>query len=126
MGPSPQTVDRPLAVTRIRAQAPGFATRSWEHRAADALTSSMVLLPPGPEVSAARLEGPVLLVAGRLQRQALIGHGIPLGAWAQEQAELTSQYATSVTNSAQLANYHKALDRYWGVTYVRRQVAASS
>jgi hypothetical protein len=115
LGPSPQTVDRPLSVTRIRAQAPGLATTSWEIGPQTPSPSIMVLLPPGPEVSVQdakdRFYWSLAVFSASLTSSAF------LGAWSQEQANLTTEYANNASTSAGVANYHKALDRYWAVTY---------
>jgi hypothetical protein len=112
LGPSPQTVARPLSVTRIRAQAPGFATRTWEIGPQTPSPSSVVLLPPTDPVSVPdakdRFYWSLAVFSAGLTTSAF------LGAWEQEQANLTSEYATNAPDSA---NYRKALSRYWGVSY---------
>jgi hypothetical protein len=48
LGPSPQTVDRPLSTARVRAQAPGWATLAWEVGPDTPSPSRKTLSPPQP------------------------------------------------------------------------------
>jgi len=112
LGPSPQTVDRPLATARVRAQAPGYATRAWEIGPRTPSPSKITLLPPSEPVSVPdakdRFYWSLAAFSFSLTSTAF------LGAWQQEQAGLTSQYALDGTN---IDNYNKAYFRYKAVTY---------
>ncbi len=118
LGPSPQTVDRPLSVTRIRAQAPGLATQSWEIGPQTPSPSSVVLLPPTPAVSVQDSKDSFYWSLAVFS--ACLTSSAFLGAWSQEQADLTNRYATSAdptTGQINVSNYQKALSRYNAVTY---------
>jgi len=112
LGPSPQTVDRPLATSRVRAQAEGWTTAAWEIGPQTLSPSRVVLSPPGPVPSVAEAKDRFYF--------SLAGFSISLtstaflGAWWAEQAKLQAAYIPSITTSSvAYENYKKAYDRYW-------------
>ena len=112
VGPSPQTIDRPLAVTRVRAQAPGYATQAWEIGPQTPSPSKIVLHAPTHPVSVPDAKDQFYWSLAAFSFS--LTSTVFLGAWQQEQANLTSLYASDGTNTA---NYLKAYQRYQAVTY---------
>jgi hypothetical protein len=110
LGPSPQTVDRPLATTRVRAQAPGMAALTWEVGPATASPSRGTLVAPRalPDVEAAKDKFYWTLAAFSFS----LTSSAFVGAWFDEQVKLTNAYVP-YTASSQTAwdNYQKAADR---------------
>jgi hypothetical protein len=110
LGPSPQTVDRPLATSRVRAQAPGRATLTWEVGPATASPSRGTLTPPRdlPDVDRAkdRFYWTLAAFSASLTTSAFVG------AWFDEQVKLTNAYVPfTATSPAAYDNYQAAASR---------------
>lgn len=92
IGPSPQTVDRPRATTRVRAQAPGWETAAWEIGPDTPSPSLKVLVAPhGPPAVQATKDNfyfTLALFSVSLTTTAFVG------AWATEQLQLADAYYT--------------------------------
>jgi hypothetical protein len=110
LGPSPQTVDRPLATSRVRAQAPGMAPLTWEIGPGTVSPSHGTLVAPRalPNMDDAkdRFYWTLAAFSFSLTSSAFVG------AWFDEQVKLTNAYVP-YTSSSQAAwdNYQKAADR---------------
>ena len=106
LGPSPQTIDRPLATTRVRAQAPGWATTTWEvgPKTASPSRKSLSLPKPLPSVSDAKDRFYFSLAAFSFS----LTTSAFAGAWTGEQVELTNAYAVAGDQNG----YQTAYSRY--------------
>jgi len=106
LGPSPQTIDRPLATSRVRAQAPGLATLAWEIGPKTESPSRRVLSPPVPPRSV--LEAKDRFYWSVAGFGASLAASSFLGAWQGEQVELANAYAAAGATEG----YQKAIDTY--------------
>lgn len=93
LGPSPQTVDRPLATSRVRAQAPGWQTLAWEVGPATPSPSLGVLSPPREARSVPDAKDSFYLTLAAFSFSLTTSAFV--GAWFDEQVQLTNAYATA-------------------------------
>ena len=107
LGPSPQTIDRPLATVRIRAQSPGWETLAWEVGPSTISPSRRALSSPRAPLSvqASKDEFYTLMAAVALG----LGVSAFTAAATQEQLKLVNYYALS----GNLRTYDRAVER-WG------------
>lgn len=110
LGPSPQTVDRPLATTRIRAQSPGWATTAWEIGPDTVSPSQKTMEVPKPPASVPTAKDRFYLSLAAFSFS--LTTAAFTGAWQEEQVKLTNAYATA----GAILGYEAARDRYLLVT----------
>ncbi len=106
LGPSPQTIDRPFTIARVRAQGKGWATLTWEVGPKTPSPSQRTLSPPAPLPSIPDAKDKfyfsLALFSFSLTSSAF------LGAWTTEQVLLTNSYALSGSQTG----YDSAYSRY--------------
>lgn len=109
LGPSPQTIERPLVTHRIRAEAPGWADLAWEVGPQSPEVVFKTLHPPTtpPSVPDAKDRFYVALAAFSFSLTSTTF----LGAWWDDRAKLMVYYADR--RQDYYANYRKAYDNYW-------------
>jgi len=110
LGPSPQTVDRPLTTTRVRAQSPGWATTAWEIGPQTVSPSHKTLEVPRPSPSVSDTKDRFYLSLAAFSFS--LTTAAFTGAWQDEQVKLTNAYAAS----GAITGYTLARDRYVLVT----------
>jgi hypothetical protein len=106
LGPSPQTIDQPLAVSRVRAESAGWATLAWEIGPETGSPSRRTLSRPEPLPSVPDAKDKfyfsLALFSISLTSTAFAG------AWTTEQVELTNAYAAAGDQTG----YDLAYSRY--------------
>lgn len=110
LGPSPQTVDRPLATSRVRAQAEGWETAAWEVGPQTPSPSRFTLRQPRPVVSVPAAKDAFYLSLAAFS--ASLTATAFAGAWQSEQVQLVNAYALAGSQSG----YDTALVRYHAVS----------
>lgn len=120
LGPSPQTVDRPLTTSRVRAQAPEWATMAWEIGPETPSPSVRTLL--APRVLPSIADGKDRFYASLAAFSFSLTGTAFLGAWWEEQNKLTQAYEPFGMTS--YLTYKQAYDRYWwtGFAYASASV----
>lgn len=121
LGPSPQVVERPQSITRVRVETLDAGTQAWEIGPHTASPFVMNLGPPAvkPDVPRAKDEFYWSLAAFSVSLTSTAF----AGAWNGEQAQLANAYAAA----GNLRGYDAALDKYYltGTVYVSGFVLTS-
>lgn len=106
LGLSPQTVDRPFSLTRVRAQPVGGSETAWEIGPTTISPSRMVLRPPQALRSVPEAKDGFYFSLAAFSFS--LTASAFAGAWVDEQVKLTNAYATA----GAVAGYTAALNRY--------------
>lgn len=110
LGLSPQSVDRPLSTSRVRAQDPAWKTSAWEIGPDTVSPSVRILVPPTEPPSVLRAKDRFYTSLAAFSFS--LTSSAFLGAWSEEQVRLTNAYAAA----GAVTGYQLGKSRYEWVT----------